>query len=209
MKNWKRDSGESYRLYPVWMLHYVHISLSLIIFFSLLAPERTVSLCSACLLLQCPILIWIRPGQECDWIWTQPWFDLPFTQPQKASKALFALFSPLTIVCCAPGKVSRRLSANSTQQLQTLRWVRWTKTHCVDLTATVERAQRDGGLKIKDENERFALSIFGRKRQEYARTLLWHMTAHRRHTSSVQVCICTYTQSDTSVSSSLSATSFS
>lgn len=58
------------------------------------------------LLILCPIQAYIRPVQECDWIWIQPTFDLPFTQPHKASKTLFAFFfCTLTIIFCEPGKV--------------------------------------------------------------------------------------------------------
>lgn len=167
--------------------------------------QRGLSLCSACLLRS------VTTSPESDLgaasVWTRPSFDLPFTQ--KAPKGVFALFNTSTIVCCLPGKVWRRLSASSTQQLQMLLWVRRTKSQCVDLTATAERAQRGGRLKIKDENERFALSIFGRNRDECARTLLWHVNAQRRHTGDVLECICTHTYTDTDASSSMGVTSFS
>lgn len=155
--------------------------------------QRGLSLRSACLLLSATSLPDSDPGAAS--VWTRPSFDLPFTQ--KAPKGVFALFNASTIVCCLPGKVWRRLSASSTQQLQMLLWVRRTKSQCVDLAATAERAQRGGRLKIKDENERFALSIFGRYRDECARTLLWHVNAQRRHTGDVLECICTHTQAQT------------
>lgn len=69
----------------------------------------------------------------------QPTSDFPFAEPEKHQSFFF---SPLTIVCCEPGKVSRRLCASSTEQLQTLHRVYWTKTHCVDLTATAVCAER-------------------------------------------------------------------
>lgn len=76
-----------------------------------------------------------------------------FTHIQKASNALIALFSRLIIVCCLPGRPRRDslpILLNNCRH--------WTKTGYVDLTATVEWAQRDGRL----EDERFALSLFGR-----------------------------------------------
>lgn len=48
---------------------------------------------------------WLNQTQQKVWLNMDSTFDLPFTQTQKASKALFARLSLLTIVCCLPGKV--------------------------------------------------------------------------------------------------------
>lgn len=92
---------------------------------------------------------WLKSDPASMWLNmnTQPTSDFPFAEPEK-HQSFFS--SPLTAVCCEPGEVSRRLCASSTEQLQTLHRVYWTKTHCVDLTATAECAQRDGGLKLEE-----------------------------------------------------------
>lgn len=114
------------------------------------------------LLIQRPILAWITPWQERYRMWTQPAFDLPFYANPKRLKGFFFFFpgfSQLIIVCCVPGR-GGRLPA----PLNNCR--RWTETHSVDLTATVEAGTEGrAGMEIKYENERFALSAPGREQR--------------------------------------------